>query len=118
MSKLAAIFVSLICALLGSLGQTFFKLGSAKITGSLLSWITNWQVIIGLLLYSVSAVMFIVALKYGQLSILYPMIATSYIWVTLISALYLKEPVNIMNWAGVFLILVGIGLLAMREVSR
>ena len=118
MSKLAAIFISLVCALLGSLGQTFFKLGSAKVTGNLLSWIANWQVILGLFLYGVSALMFIVALKYGQLSILYPVIATSYIWVTLISAIYLKEPVNIVNWVGVLLILFGVGLLAMREVAR
>jgi len=114
MNQSGAILLSLFCALLGSIGQTLFKTGSSKITGNLLSWITSWQIITGMCLYGLSAILFIVALKYGKLSVLYPLIATSYIWVTLISYYILKEQVNSYNWIGVFLIICGVFMIALK----
>jgi len=114
MNQLRAIILSLFCALLGSIGQTFFKLGSRKIAGNLFSWIINWQIILGMCLYGLSAILFIVALKYGKLSILYPIIASSYIWVTLISKYFLKEQINYFNWIGVFLIICGVFMIALK----
>lgn len=114
MNQLSAIMLSLFCALLGSVGQTFFKLGSKKISSDLFSWISNWQIILGLTLYGLSAILFIVALKYGKLSVLYPIIATSYIWVILISHYILKEQVNYLNWIGVSLIFCGVSIIALK----
>ena len=114
MNQLRAIILSLFCALLGSIGQTFFKLGSRKIAGNLFSWIINWQIILGMCLYGLSAILFIVALKYGKLSILYPIIASSYIWVTLISKYFLKEQINYFNWIGVFLIICRVFMIALK----
>lgn len=114
MNQMGAIILSLFCALLGSIGQTFFKLGSKKITGNLISWITSWQIILGMCLYGLSAILFIVALKYGRLSILYPIIATSYVWVTLTSHYILKEQINYFNWIGVFLIIFGVFMIAIK----
>ena len=73
------IFLALFCAILGALGQFLFKLGSSSIKFSFSSWVTNVKILGGIALYSVSAILFIVALKYGNLSILYPVVATSYI---------------------------------------
>ena len=114
MNQLRAIILSLFCALLGSMGQTFFKIGSKKIGVNLLSWFTNWQIILGMCLYGLSAILFIVALKYGKLSILYPIIATSYIWVTVISKYILKEQINYFNWIGVLLIICGVFMIALK----
>ena len=114
MNQFGAIILSLFCALLASMGQTFFKIGSSKITGNIISWITNWQIILGMCLYGLSAILFIVALKYGKLSILYPMIATSYIWVTFTSNCILKEQINYFNWIGVFLIICGVFMIAIK----
>ena len=116
MNQFGAIILSLFCALLGSMGQTFFKIGSKKISVHLLSWFTNWQIILGMSLYGLSAILFIVALKYGKLSILYPIIATSYIWVTLISHYILKEQINYFNVIGIFLIICGVFMIYLKGV--
>lgn len=62
-------------------------------------------------LYGISAILFIVALKHGNLSVLYPVIATSYVWVTLISFRVLHEPVSIAKFLGIALILCGVMLI-------
>jgi uncharacterized membrane protein len=110
-TKAWAIALATFCALLGSLGQLLFKLGSASVEFSIWSWITNFKVLGGMALYGLSAILFIVALKYGNLSILYPMIATSYIWVALISIKLLGESLSITQWVGIALILVGLALI-------
>ena len=61
-------------------------------------------------MYGLSAILFIFALKYGKLSVLYPVIATSYVWVALLSSKVLAEPLSIPKWGGITLILFGIAL--------
>ena len=99
-----------VCALLGSLGQLLFKIGASRVAPSLTSWFTNGPVLLGMLLYGLSAVLFIVALKHGNLSVLYPVIATSYIWVALLSTRVLNEPFSLTQWSGVLLVITGIAL--------
>lgn len=105
------VLAAMFCALAGSMGQLLFKTGSASVGMSLSSWLTNWRVLAGFFLYGVSAIGFIVALKHGKLSLLYPVIATSYIWVTLLSAWVLGEKINIHNWIGIVLILAGVSII-------
>ena len=86
MNSFWPVLLAMVCALAGSAGQLFFKTGSASVGASLSSWLVNWRVMTGFFLYGVSAVGFIIALKHGRLSLLYPVIATSYVWVTLLSS--------------------------------
>jgi uncharacterized membrane protein len=53
----------------------------------------------------------VVALKQGYLSILYPVLATSYIWVALLSVRFLGEPFSTTQWIGTALIIGGISLI-------
>jgi undecaprenyl phosphate-alpha-L-ara4N flippase subunit ArnE len=101
----------LFCALLGGLGQVFFKLSSDKVTFNILSWILNWKLIVGIILYATATILFVYALKHGNLNILYPIIATSYVWVTIFSILFLREPFSHFKWLGVLLIIFGVGLI-------
>ena len=110
-APLWAIGLVLFCALLGALGQLLFKLGSASVSSDILSWLANWKVLLGMALYGISAVLFIVALKYGNLSVLYPLIATSYIWVAFLATKYLGEPFSPLNWLGIALIVGGVSLI-------
>jgi len=105
------IWLVLSCAFLGSLGQLLFKLGSKSVSFNVLSWITNWHVILGMALYGISAILFITALKFGNLSILYPVIATTYVWVTFFSIIFLGESFPLIKWAGIALIISGIILI-------
>lgn len=102
------VMAALLCAVAGSVGQLLFKTGSASVGMSISSWLANWKVLAGFFLYGASAVGFIVALKHGRLSLLYPVIATSYIWVTILSAWFLDERVNALHWLGIALILSGV----------
>lgn len=111
-TKTWAIGLAALCALLGSSGQLLFKLGSESVVLSLGSWITNLEVMGGMALYGVSAILFIVALKHGSLSVLYPVIATSYVWVAVVSNRVLGEPMSLLKWGGIALILLGITLIA------
>lgn len=104
----------LVCALMGALGQLLFKLGSTSVSLSLSSWITNWRIICGILIYGVSAVLFILALKFGPLSVLYPIVASSYIWVALLSARFLGEPLFLTKWIGIVLIIGGVTLIVLK----
>ena len=114
MLQYQAILLSLFCAVLAAAGQTFFKLGASQVSTSYTDWIFNWKVLLGLGIYGTSALLFIVALKYGRLSILYPVIATSHIWVTLISYYFFGESVTYVNWIGVFMIICGVTLITIK----
>ena len=106
------ILLVLFCALLGAFGQIFFKLSSGTFSISLDGLLKNWKFLLGAFLYASSAILFIYSLKHGNLSLLYPLIATSYIWVTLLSFFILKEPISLINFVGVGFILAGIALIA------
>jgi len=51
------------------------------------------------------------ALRHGNVSILYRVLATSYIWVALLSTFFLSEPFPLVRWIGVALIIGGIGVI-------
>lgn len=108
------LLVTLVCALLGAIGQLFLKLGSARVSTSLLSWIGNPPLLAGFAAYAIAAFGFIIALKYSELSLLYPLIATSYIWVGLFAVLFLAERLSGLNWLGLAMIVVGVALATLR----
>ncbi|MBI5065235.1 hypothetical protein HZA97_03265 [Candidatus Woesearchaeota archaeon] len=113
-AKPFSIFLMLLCTLFTSVAQIFLKKGATNLILSknvlvLLSTImTNYSLLIGCFLYGLAALIFVVALKGGELSVLYPIIATSYFWVTLLAKIYLGETIDNLKWLGVFVIFVGI----------
>lgn len=105
------IVMVLITALLAALGQLFFKWGAVTISFNPWSWLLNRQLITGLALHGVGFVLLVITLKHGNLSVLYPILATSYIWVALLSVRFLAEPFSMIQWIGVALIVTGISLI-------
>lgn len=66
-------------------------------------------VILGMIFYVSGAVMMIIAFRGGELSLLYPILALSYIWVSIASPIFFEaDSMNPMKWAGVFIIIMGI----------
>lgn len=108
MIKVWIILLVLFCAMMGATAQILFKLGSQNVSASLMSWLTNWRIIVGAVLYALAGIFFILALKSGNVSILYPIIATSYIWVALMARFFLAEPFAAYKWLGIGLIIAGI----------
>ena len=105
------IFIVLFCALLGATGQIFFKLSAEKFSFNPLTWLKNPFFIMAIVLYAGASLLFVWALKHGNVSILYPIIATSYIWTAIFAKLFLGEPFPAIKWLGVALILVGVFLI-------
>jgi len=106
------IALAALCALLGAMDQLLFKLGSSAVGLNPWTWITNGRIIGGMTLYGFSAVLFITALRNTHLSLLYPVIATGYVWGTLFSKYVLGEQVSTLSWTDVTLIMAGVTLVA------
>lgn len=75
---------------------------------------SNTHLIIGLSLYAVCTLIYVYALSFGEVSILYQLLATSYIWGGLLAGIFLGERFAPMNWAGMILIIGGVTLTAWR----
>ncbi len=108
------ILLTALCALIGSIGQLEFKRGASNLQFDIKLLLANYHLILGVIVYLVSTVFYIYALSKGQLSVLYPIIATSYIWTSIFAKIFLNEPVSATNWVGVFFILLGVTLIATR----
>jgi uncharacterized membrane protein len=108
------ILLTALAAFIGSIGQLEFKRGADNLQFDIKLLLTNYHLIIGVAVYAVSTVLYVYALNKGQLSILYPVIATSYIWTLLFSRIFLKEQISLTGWAGVFFILFGVTLIAVQ----
>lgn len=98
-------------------GQLLIKQGAARLGASptllesAIGMITIPQLFLGYALYGVFTVVMVFALKHGELSMLYPIMALSYVWVTVVSVLWLNEPVNVAEIAGVAVIVLGVAVL-------
>ena len=112
-TKLWAFGLVLFCTLLTSAAQIFYKFGADKLEINFISLITNYYLIAGLFLYGIGAVLLITALKGGELSVLYPVIATSYIWVSFLSVRFFNDSINIYRWAGIITIIFGISFIGL-----
>ncbi|MBI4149679.1 EamA family transporter [Candidatus Woesearchaeota archaeon] len=93
---------------LTALGQLLYKMGANRISGDILSLILNWQLILGLAIYALAALLLLIAFRGGELSVLYPLVATSYVWVGLLSMYFLGEAMNGFKWAGIVFIILGV----------
>lgn len=104
MTQLKAIGLALLCAFLVATAQIFQKIG-----GSNLPELT-WPILIGLLLYTIGWIFFITALKNGELTVVFPIVATSYIITAIYAAIIFNEQISLLRWAGIALIFAGIAM--------
>jgi len=94
-------------SVIGSFGAVFLKLGAARLNGSLLSF-ANSQLVFGVALFLGSSVFYLLGIRSGQLSVLYPMVSLGYIWTLAWSRLFFGEPFTRPKLFGLGLILLGV----------
>ena len=118
-TKLSAIFLIILCTLFTSAGQLCWKFSLKSMDlFNLWTWF-NWLFILGSISYGAGAILMILAFQRGELSVLYPIFASSYVWVSLVSPLFF--PTDVMNywkWSGIILILVSISVLSWRNTEK
>lgn len=106
-----AVLLMIICTVFTSLAQLFLKSGVARINWSLLGIITNWVLVLGVIFYGLGALIMLFALKQGELSLLYPFLSLSYVWVPILSIFFLGEKLVLMQWLGIALIIIGASII-------
>ena len=103
----SSIVLVLLASLIGSFGAVFLKLGAARWKGDLLGLI-SWRLALGVALYLGSSVFFLMGIKHGQLSVLYPMVALGYVWALLWARIFFHERFARQKQLGLALVLIGV----------
>jgi multidrug transporter EmrE-like cation transporter len=97
---------------LGAAAQVLMKSGANQMANpGLIGVLTNLSLMTGYALYGINTVLLVLALKDGELSLLYPLIALTYVWVTILSIVIFHDQVNPFRIAGIATIVVGVGVL-------
>ncbi len=120
------------CTVIGAAAQILIKqgtgqLGSGHITltsvahnprlfvGYCIGIITNFKLFCGYALYGVMTFLMALALKGRELSRLFPIIALTYVWVTLLSLFLLGEHMNFFRVLGIAFIVCGVSILGLKK---
>ncbi|MFH1787889.1 MAG: EamA family transporter [Candidatus Altiarchaeota archaeon] len=112
-TQLWAIGLILFSTFIGSFGSVFFKKGADRLSLSVSSLARNWALPVGFIFYVSSAAIFIYALRGGELSVLYPLVSLTYVWVCFWSIWFLGERMNRAKWIGILSIVLGVGFIGL-----
>ena len=127
-----AFFLVFSCTLIGALAQILMKQGTvqlgthvtltdvvrrpALVLSFILGLVTNLRLFLGYCLYGVNTLLMALALKGRELSRLYPIIALTFVWVTLLSIVLLPdEHLNFFRTMGIGFIVVGVSILGLKK---
>lgn len=110
-TKSWAIGLVVVSTLIISFAQILWKMASSKLSLNVIELVMNWQLILGFVLYAIAAAALIFALKHGELSVLYPFVGASFVWVSLLSMWMLGEGMNVFKWSGVVFIILGLSFI-------
>lgn len=117
-TKWWAILLIALTTLLTTAAQILYKIGANKLALDFNKLITNWFLPAGFILYCIAGVILIISLKHGEVSVLYPIFATCYIWVMIFSAIIFNETFNGLKIMGSIIIIVGIVWLSIGGTRR
>ena len=120
------------CTVIGAIAQILVKQGSGQVGAHItlpqvfhqpglflkfcFSIISNTKLFIGYCLYGVNTLLMALALKGRELSRLYPIIALTYVWVTMLSLVLLPgEHMNFFRASGIAFIVIGVSVLGLKK---
>ena len=108
-----AIMVVLFGSFIGAAGQYYFKKGANKIYPFTIRKICNRSILLAIILYVLGAVTYLLVLPKGELSVLYPLVATNFVWVVIIARIKFREQINIWKILGLLGILLGVVMISL-----
>jgi undecaprenyl phosphate-alpha-L-ara4N flippase subunit ArnE len=104
-----AVVLVLLSTFITSGGQILLKKGASGLSLDVAAQLGNVPLILGWGLYLVGAGMLVVALKYGDLSLLYPIYSLNFIWVSVLSPYFFEsDSMNPVKWLGVGVVVLGV----------
>jgi undecaprenyl phosphate-alpha-L-ara4N flippase subunit ArnE len=107
-TPISSMLLVLFASFVGSFGAVFLKWGAGRISRNLKTLILNWRLAAGVALYLFSTVFYLMALKRGELSILFPMVSLGYAWTLLWARIFFGEPFTSRKFGGLALIFAGL----------
>jgi drug/metabolite transporter (DMT)-like permease len=104
------------CTLLIAVAQLLIKIGANRLShagfaATLIGIFTIPPLFGGYCLYGVFTILFVYALRHGEVSVLYPIIALGYVWVAILSALVFHETMNPLKVVAIAIIVAGVAVL-------
>lgn len=117
------VYLVLGCTVFAAAAQVLMKFGAghampgislsdpSSVMEFLRALLGNWQLLLGYSLHACNAFLLILALRDGELSMLYPIIALTYVWVNLLSMYFFHEHLNFWKCTGIALVIGGVALL-------
>ena len=121
-----------VCTLIGAIAQILTKQGTAQLGAGHITLadvarhpplfisfgvgiITNFRLFCGYCLYGVMTFLMALALKGRELSRLFPIIALTYVWVTILSVFLLGEHMDFFRSIGIAFIVCGVSVLGLKK---
>ena len=101
-SNKKGIILMLLSSICVCIGQLLWKL----------STLGNIILLLGFFFYGIGALIMIVAYRFGELSVLQPMLSLNYILSIFLAVIILKEEITILKVIGVFVIITGVIIIA------
>lgn len=102
------------CTLLGAAAQILMKLGANR-QPTLLQMLTSVPLMVGYCFYGMSTLLLVFALRKAHLSVLYPIISLTYVWVTVLSIFIFQEQMNAFKVIGLTIIVFGVAVLGFGD---
>jgi len=109
------------CTIIGAAAQVLIKKGASALVGNptmletALAMVLTPALFAGYSMYGISTILLVLALRHGQLSLLYPVFAMTYVWVTILSVVIFHESMNPYKLAGIVTIVAGIAVLGREQ---
>jgi len=107
-TPVSSMLLVLIASFFGSFGAVLLKSGAQKIRQGLRYLFLNMRLAAGVALFLGSSVFYVLGLKRGEVSVLYPMVSLANVWTMIWSRLFFKEPITHAKTVGLALILIGV----------
>ena len=123
---MSTVLILLAAVLLAACGQLLLKAGMTEV-GAVVGVgldgalpligrvVSTWQVVLGLVMFGLSAAFWLVTLSRVPLSVAYPVVSLSYVLILVFSVLVLDERPGPTVWVGALLIVTGISLIGLGE---
>lgn len=108
------ILLALFCTLIVSIAQILLKKASVTFSlapSQILQQFSNYPLVVGVALYIIGAFFFVKAFRLGDLSVIYPVMASGYVVVTILSVFFLQEVIVFQKWIGMAFITFGVILI-------
>lgn len=118
-TRMQSIVLVFICTILGAAAQILMKKGVNGMDHlNLMQVVTNLPLMAGYCLYGINTLLLMLALRDGELSTLYPIIALTFVWVTMLSTYFFGEALSLNKIAGIMVIVGGVTVMGKANAKR